>query len=80
MTASELANTIRSIIPDASVEVEDLTGTEDHFRVMVVSAQFTGKSRVDRHKMVFEPLQKYFSSNEIHALTLKTYTPDQIQG
>lgn len=79
MRPQKLMEILQNILPGSEVMVEDMTGTMDHFRVQVVSELFEGKSRVDRHKMVFDPLQPYFASNEIHALTLKAYTPAQLQ-
>jgi stress-induced morphogen len=60
--------------PDAKVEVSDLTGTQDHFQAMVVTAAFAGKSRVDQHKMVYAALGELMSG-PIHALALTTREP-----
>ncbi len=49
---------------------------ETHFRVNVVSRAFDGKSRIDRQRMVFEVLSDEMDQ-PIHALTLKTLTPDE---
>ena len=49
---------------------------ESHFRVLVVSDVFTGKSRVERQRMVYDLLQ-YEMSNGIHALSVKAVTPDE---
>ena len=49
---------------------------ETHFRVKVVSRAFDGKSRIDRQRMVFEALSDEMTTR-IHALTLKTLTPDE---
>ena len=49
---------------------------ETHFRVKVVSRAFEGFSRIDRQRMVFEALRDEMESS-IHALTLKTLTPDE---
>ncbi len=57
--------------PDATVEVSDLTGTQDHFQAKVVSRAFTGKSRVEQHKMVYAALGDLMSG-PIHALALVT--------
>jgi stress-induced morphogen len=62
-------------LPDAHVELEDMTGTSDHFDATVVSSAFEGKSRIDQHKMVYAALGELMAS-EIHALKLKTKTPD----
>ncbi len=66
---------IKTGLPDAQVEVQDLTGGGDHYQVVVVSSQFEGKGLVQRHQMVYRSLQQAMSSEAIHALTMKTYTP-----
>ena len=69
---------IRSALPDAvHVEVVDTTGTGDHFEARVVSPSFAGKSMVDQHKAVYAPLQELLATGELHALALKTYSPEQ---
>ena len=49
---------------------------ESHFRVEVVSAAFADKTRVERQRMVYAILAEELSSS-IHALALKTLTPDE---
>lgn len=49
---------------------------ESHFRLLVVSPAFTGKSRVERHRMVNEILAEELAGR-IHALALKTYAPGE---
>jgi acid stress-induced BolA-like protein IbaG/YrbA len=70
---------ILSALPGAEVEVRDTTGTGDHFEARVVAAQFNGKSMVDQHQAVYAPLQDVLATGELHALALKTYSPDQWQ-
>jgi stress-induced morphogen len=57
--------------PDAHIEVTDLTGTRDHFRALVVTGLFEGKTRVQQHKMVYAALGELMKG-EIHALALTT--------
>ncbi|MGW8205552.1 MAG: BolA family protein [Hyphomicrobiaceae bacterium] len=49
---------------------------ESHFRILIVSQAFTGKSRVDRHRIVNELLADELSGH-VHALALKTYAPGE---
>ncbi len=49
---------------------------ESHFRILIVSPAFTGKSRVDRHRIVNELLADELSGR-VHALALKTYAPGE---
>jgi BolA protein len=51
-------------------------GVETHFHVTIVSAAFDGVSRVQRHRMVTEVLKNEIG-NPIHALALKTQTPEE---
>lgn len=67
---------IQSQLPDAQIIVNDLTGGGDHLEAIVVSAEFAGKTRVKQHQMVYAALQEAMATEAIHALALKTYTPD----
>lgn len=67
---------IKSGLPDAHVKVEDLTGGGDHYQVTVVSSQFKGRSLVQQHQLVYGAVREAMSSEAIHALALKTYTPE----
>jgi stress-induced morphogen len=58
-------------LPGADVDVKDLTGTQDHFEATVVAAQFTGKSRIEQHQMVYRALGDAMKG-AIHALALTT--------
>ena len=62
-------------LPDARVEVEDLTGGGDHLQVTVVSTAFDGLSRVKQHQLVYGALRSELASEAIHALALQTSTP-----
>jgi stress-induced morphogen len=66
---------IRRALPDASVEVEDLTGGGDHLQVRVVSSAFAGLSRVKQHQLVYGALRQELASEAIHALAVQTATP-----
>ncbi len=67
-------------MPDAQVEVQDLTGGGDHYQVSVVSSQFAGKGLVKQHQLVYGALKQAMSTEAIHALALKTYTPEAWQA
>lgn len=72
-----IKTTLEKAISASAVEVVDLTGGGDHFQVVIVSAAFQGKSLIDQHKMVYGALKEELGSERIHALALKTYTPEQ---
>ncbi len=71
---------IKAEMPDAQVQVQDLTGGGDHYQVTVVSSQFAGKGLVQQHQLVYSALQQAMSSEAIHALALKTSTPEVWQS
>ena len=75
VTPQLVKETIAAKLPDAHVEVQDLTGGGDHYQALVVSSAFEGKNLVKQHQLVYGALQEDLDSNAIHALALKTYTP-----
>ena len=66
---------IQRALPDARVQVEDLTGGGDHLQVSVVSTAFSGLSRIRQHQLVYSALQQELASEAIHALALNTSVP-----
>ncbi|GHU03317.1 BolA family transcriptional regulator [Betaproteobacteria bacterium] len=69
---------IKSIISDGlPCETLNIEGDGEHFEALIVSAQFAGKSRVKRQQMVNALLRTYFDSGELHALSMKTLTPEE---
>jgi len=67
---------IRRAMPDAQVEIVDLTGTMDHFDVRVRSRAFAGKPLMDRHRMVEAALAEARADGRIHAMSIRTELPD----
>lgn len=76
MKQEDIIAKIRVAIPDAQVEMRDLTGTEDHWEATIISEAFRGKTPIQRHRMVFDALAEEMKG-PIHAFTLKAWTPDQ---
>ncbi len=79
MTADQLKLRVETLAPGTTVKVTDLTGTEDHWQVLVVSPAFEGKMSFEQQKMVMAIFKEEIASNEVHALTMKTYSPTQYQ-
>ncbi len=75
VTPEEIKALIQEGLPEAQVVVQGDDGT--HFAALVVSGQFEGKSTLARHRMVYATLGERMG-REIHALSLKTLTPDQV--
>jgi len=67
---------IESALPGSQVVVEDTVGDGDHLQAIVVSEQFQGKTLLQQHQMVYGPLREALKE-KLHALGLKTYTPEQ---
>lgn len=79
MSPDEIKSALEKALPGSTIAVQDLTGGGDHFQVVVVSSSFEGKGLVDQHQMVYGALKGSLGSERIHALALKTYTPEQWQ-
>ena len=71
MDLKEIENFIKEAMPDAIVEIQDLAGDGNHYSGTVASSQFSGKSKIEQHKMVYNSL-KGRMGNELHALAIKT--------
>lgn len=70
-SADELKQRIEAAIPDARADVEDYTGGGDHFRAVVSSPAFAGRSRIEQHRLVYEVFGDEIGG-PIHALSLTT--------
>ncbi|MFA5172214.1 MAG: BolA family protein [Sulfuriferula sp.] len=57
-------------------EFVNVVGDGQHFEAIIVSNEFAGKSRVQQHQVVYRALGDRMKS-EIHALSMKTFTPEQ---
>ena len=57
----------------------EVVGDGQHFQALVVSAAFAGKSRVQRHQLVYAALGERMRE-EIHALSMRTLTPEEWRG
>lgn len=54
-----------------------VAGDGHHFEAVIVSAEFAGKNRVQRQQRVYQTIKGRLDSGEIHALSMKTYTPEE---
>ena len=57
-----------------------VVGDGQHFEAIIVSEDFAGKTRVKQHQMVYGVLQDELATETIHALSLKTFTPEAWQA
>ncbi|MBA3820745.1 MAG: BolA family transcriptional regulator [Deltaproteobacteria bacterium] len=76
MKPEDIAAKIRIALPDAVVELKDLTGTADHWQATIISAGFADKTLMQRHRIVMAALAEELKG-PIHALTLDVKTPDE---
>ena len=67
----EIKNLIKTAIPDAQITIQDLVGDENHYSATIKSKAFTGKSKIEQHKLVYKAL-KGKMGEELHALALNT--------
>lgn len=74
MQAEQIKQMIEAGLPGAQVEV--LGDDGQHFEAIVVAEAFAGKRTVQQHQMVYAALGGQMESGAIHALALKTYTPE----
>lgn len=75
MRPDQIRELILQGLPGAEVEVRGEDGT--HFEATVVSAAFAGRRTLERHRMVNAALGARLG-NEIHALSLRTLAPDEL--
>ena len=67
----EIKKLIVSSIPDASIEIKDLMGDNNHYAATIKSKIFKGISKIEQHKIVYKSL-KGKMGNQLHALSLTT--------
>jgi stress-induced morphogen len=76
-SAEDIKQRIEAAIAGARAEVEDYTGTGDHFRASVTAPAFDGLSRIEQHRLVYAVFGAEIGG-PIHALALKTQVPSRI--
>lgn len=77
MSPDQIKNRIESLAPGTTAEIIDLTGTQDHYQAIIVSPAFDGKMMIEQHRLVMGLLQSEIDSGEVHALTMRTFSPEQ---
>jgi acid stress-induced BolA-like protein IbaG/YrbA len=77
MTPQQIEAQIQAGLAGAMATVT--SGDNVHFEAVVVAAAFTGKRAVQRHQMVYSTLGAAVG-NEIHALALQVFTPEEYAG
>lgn len=72
----DIESKLHASLADARISVMDLTGSKDHYKVVVVTPDFEGKMPIKRHRMIYAALGEEMKG-AIHALTIEAYTPEQ---
>ena len=72
MTAEELQSLIASGLPCDHIEVD---GDGRHWQAVIVSPEFEGRRLIQRHQRVYATLGARMHTDEVHALSMKTFTP-----
>jgi acid stress-induced BolA-like protein IbaG/YrbA len=73
ISPEQVETLIKAKLPDAQIQA--LTSDGEHYEVIVVSSEFEGVGRVKQHQMVYGAVQQEMNSGILHAMSLKTYTP-----
>lgn len=75
MTAAELRTLISAGLACDECQIE---GDGRHWYATVISNEFAGKRPIQRHQMVYATLGDRMQTDEVHALSIKAYTPDEL--
>jgi len=74
MNPNDLIQRIQQAIPDAEIIP---SGEGCSFNLTVISASFAGEPLIKRHRRVMATLNELIASGALHAVTLKTFTPEE---
>ena len=67
----EIKRLIIDAIPDATIEIKDLMGDNNHYSAIIKSSKFNNLNKIEQHKLVYKSL-KGKMGNELHALSITT--------
>lgn len=69
---------VKQILEDAlSLQEIHVKGEGSHYEVVAVDSSFEGMSRVKKQQLIYAPLMEYIQRNDIHAVSIKAYTPEE---
>ena len=71
LTIDEIKKLIKKSIPDATIEIKDLMGDNNHYSATIKSELFKNLNKIEQHKLVYKSL-KGKMGNELHALSITT--------
>ena len=70
---------LREAMDVEHIEIHDLTGSRDHYKLILVSSSFDGLLPIKQHRLIYGVLKEEMKG-PIHALTIESYTPAQWAG
>ena len=73
MIENKIKKLLKEKIEDSKVFIQDMTGSDNHFNLIIISSKFEGLALIEQHKVVYKALDKMITT-DIHALQLKTMT------
>jgi len=76
MNEDQLKKIIEAGISDANVKITDTRGSGDHFQALIISPSFKDIPLLEQHQLVYKAVGSHMKK-EIHALSIKTYSPEQ---
>lgn len=76
MPIAELQTMLEDSFPGGEVHLSSPMNDNNHFRLVIISDRFDGKSMVEQHQLVYQAVGDAMRE-AVHALSLKTFTPDQ---
>jgi stress-induced morphogen len=76
MIEKKIEDKLNAELDSPKIFIQDMTGTNDHFNVIIISDSFKGLSLIEQHRKVYKILSDMVTK-EIHALQLKTLTQEQ---
>lgn len=75
MQPDDIKQLIETTIPHCKALVAGDDGR--HFEAIVISPLFSNKNRVQKQQVVYSALNSPLSDGTLHAISIKTYTPDE---
>jgi len=76
MIEKKIKDQLESNLKKAKIFIQDMTGNNDHFNIIIISNSFEDLTLIEQHRKVYEILDDMITK-EIHALQLKTMTWEQ---
>ena len=71
----DITELLKSQFPEADISFD---GEDCNSKVLIVSAQFEGLTSLQRHKLVLGALKDHFQSGQLHALSISTKSPSEM--